>query len=185
MSVVVVPDDWDAWAIWGSKARVLAQGTGPLYDVTRFGHPDYPLLWPTIWAFSGWLTGGWKECWSKGWGAVFLLFSVWEMIHIVREQGRSLTIGLLAGAPKSGKKVIGIIKEMPGIGWPFGEWILKDKSIRITQSIQITEETVIKGDPSEVKFGAKIAVRGKKGDRLFTAYEVEIVPDDAAAYASN
>ena len=58
MSVVVVPDDWDAWAIWGSKARVLAQGTGPLYDVTRFGHPDYPLLWPTIWAFSGWLTGG-------------------------------------------------------------------------------------------------------------------------------
>ncbi|MCI5123199.1 MAG: hypothetical protein D3925_01660 [Candidatus Electrothrix sp. AR5] len=98
MSVVVVPDDWDAWAIWGSKARVLAQGTGPLYDVTRFGHPDYPLLWPTVWAFSGWLAGGWEECWSKGWGAFFLFFCVWEVVDIVREQCRSLTAGLLAGA---------------------------------------------------------------------------------------
>ncbi|MCI5218526.1 MAG: hypothetical protein D3914_04895 [Candidatus Electrothrix sp. LOE2] len=98
MSVVVVPDDWDAWAIWGSKARVLAQGTGPLYDVTKFSHPDYPLLWPTVWAFSGWLAGGWEECWSKGWGAIFLFFCVWEIIHIVKEQCRNLTVGLLAGA---------------------------------------------------------------------------------------
>ncbi|MCI5122168.1 MAG: hypothetical protein D3908_13450, partial [Candidatus Electrothrix sp. AUS4] len=88
----------DAWAIWGSKARVLAQGSGPLHDVTRFGHPDYPLLWPTVWAFSGWLTGGWEEYWSKGWGAIFLLFCAWEIIHIIKEQGRSLTAGLLAGA---------------------------------------------------------------------------------------
>ena len=43
MSVVVVPDDWDAWAIWGAKAKVLALGWGPLKDVTAFGHPDYPL----------------------------------------------------------------------------------------------------------------------------------------------
>ncbi|MCI5194018.1 MAG: hypothetical protein D3915_12985 [Candidatus Electrothrix sp. AU1_5] len=98
MSVVVVPDDWDAWAIWGSKAKVLAQGTGPLHDVTKFGHPDYPLLWPTIWGFSGWLSGGWEECWSKGWGTIFLFFCVWEIVHIVKEQCRSLTAGLLAGA---------------------------------------------------------------------------------------
>lgn len=98
MSVVVVPDDWDAWAIWGSKAKVLAQGTGPLHDVTRFAHPDYPLLWPVVWGFSGWLSGGWEECWSKGWGAVFLFFCVWEMIHAVKEQSSSLIAGLLAGA---------------------------------------------------------------------------------------
>ena len=34
MSVIVVPDDWDAWAIWGAKAKVLALGQGPLKDVT-------------------------------------------------------------------------------------------------------------------------------------------------------
>ncbi len=47
---------------------------------------------------SGWLSGGWEECWSKGWGAIFLFFSVWEIIHAVREQSDSLTAGLLAGA---------------------------------------------------------------------------------------
>jgi len=98
MSVVVVPDDWDAWAIWGSKAKVLAQGTGPLHDLTGFGHSDYPLLWPTVWAFSAWLSGGWEECWSKGWGAVFLFFCVWEIILIVKKQSRCLTTGLLTGA---------------------------------------------------------------------------------------
>jgi len=98
MSVVVVPDDWDAWAIWGSKAKVLALGTGPLHDTTKFGHPDYPLLWPTIWGFSGWLSGGWEECWSKGWGTIFLFFCVWEIVHIVKEKCSSLTAGLLAGA---------------------------------------------------------------------------------------
>lgn len=98
MAVVVVPDDWDAWAIWGSKAKVLALGSGPLEDVTRFGHADYPLLWPTIWAFSGWLSGGWEECWSKGWGAIFLLLCVWEMRIAVSAQSGSRTAGLLAAA---------------------------------------------------------------------------------------
>lgn len=99
MAVVVVPDDWDAWAIWGSKAKVLALGSGPLEDVTRFGHADYPLLWPTIWAFSGWLSGGWEECWSKGWGAVFLLLCVWEMRIAVSAQSGSRTAGLAGRRP--------------------------------------------------------------------------------------
>ncbi|WP_417912660.1 hypothetical protein [Candidatus Electronema sp. TJ] len=98
MAVVVVPADWDAWAIWGSKAKVLALGSGPLEDVTRFGHADYPLLWPTVWAFSGWLSGGWEECWSKGWGAVFLLLCVWEMSIAVRARSGSRSAGLLAAA---------------------------------------------------------------------------------------
>ena len=98
MSVVVVPDDWDAWAIWGSKAKVLALGTGPLHDVTWFGHADYPLLWPVVWAFSGWISGGWEECWSKGWGAIFLVLCVWEIICIVRYQTKSVLAGVFAGA---------------------------------------------------------------------------------------
>lgn len=98
MSVIVVPDDWDAWAIWGSKAKELALGNGPLHDVTWFGHADYPLLWPVIWAFTGWLSGGWEEYWSRGWGTIFLFLCVWEIICIVRSQSKSLTAGLLAGA---------------------------------------------------------------------------------------
>lgn len=98
MAVVVVPDDWDAWAIWGSKAKVLALGNGPLADVTLFGHPDYPLLWPTIWALSGWLSGGWEECYAKGWGAVFLLLCIWEMVIAVKIQSGSLLAGLLTAA---------------------------------------------------------------------------------------
>ena len=98
MSVIVVPDDWDAWAIWGAKAKVLALGHGSLHDVTYFGHGDYPLLWPTIWAFSAWLSGGWEEMWSRGWGSVFLLLCVWEAVIIVRRSTASLRLGLLCGA---------------------------------------------------------------------------------------
>lgn len=98
MSVIVVPDDWDAWAIWGAKAKVLALGHGSLHDVTYFGHGDYPLLWPTIWAFSAWLSGGWEEMWSRGWGSVFLLLCVWEAAIIVRRSTASLRLGLLCGA---------------------------------------------------------------------------------------
>jgi hypothetical protein len=98
MAVVAVPDEVDAWAIWGSKAKALALGSGPLEDLTRFGHADYPLLWPAVWAFSGWFVGGWEECWSKGWGAVFLLLCVWEMTLTVRQQSGSTAAGLLAAA---------------------------------------------------------------------------------------
>lgn len=95
LSVIVVPDDWDAWAIWGPKAKILVQGVGPLSDVTYFGHEDYPLLWPSIWALSGWCGGGWEEQWSRGWGAVFFALTAWQLYSIVkRETGRSLA-GLL------------------------------------------------------------------------------------------
>jgi hypothetical protein len=66
MAVTSVPDDWDAWAIWGARAKVLALGNGPLEDVTWFGHADYPLLWPSLWACSGWCAGGWEEQWIRG-----------------------------------------------------------------------------------------------------------------------
>ena len=86
MSVVVVPDDWDAWAIWVPKAKVLALGHGPLHDVTYFGHSDYPLLWPSVWAFSGWCAGGWEKQWSRGWGPVFMLLSAWMLFLIIRKK---------------------------------------------------------------------------------------------------
>lgn len=98
MGVVVVPDDWDAWAIWGAKAKVLAMGTGPLADVARFGHGDYPLLWPALWGFSGWLAGGWEEMWSRGWGALFLLLCCRQIFLIVNDETGDRSTGALAAA---------------------------------------------------------------------------------------
>jgi hypothetical protein len=82
MAVIVVPDDWDAWAMWGAKAKVLALGSGPLLDVTRFGTADYPLMWPALWAFTGWCGGGWEEVWAKGWGAVLLGLAALELARL-------------------------------------------------------------------------------------------------------
>lgn len=55
---VLLPTDWDGWAIWQLKARAIAAGdlyrllTSPQYS---YAHPDYPLLIPTQ---SWWLSGG-------------------------------------------------------------------------------------------------------------------------------
>lgn len=98
MAVIVVPDDWDAWAIWAAKAKVLALGAGPLADVSYFGHADYPLLWPAVWAYSGWWGGGWEELWSRGWGSVFLTLAVWELAVIVQRMTGDNRYGLLSAA---------------------------------------------------------------------------------------
>lgn len=81
MAIVVGPDDWDAWAQWGPKAKILALPGGKLPDVRHFvwGSGDYPLLWPALWAFSGWCAGGWEEQWSKAWGPFLLLLTAWQM----------------------------------------------------------------------------------------------------------
>ena len=104
MAVVVVPDDWDAWAIWGPKAKVLLLGTGPLADVIHFGHPDYPLLWPSAWAFSAWCAGGWEEQWSKGWGTLFFMLTLWQMGRISfdfsgRRESKWIVPALFASMP--------------------------------------------------------------------------------------
>ena len=98
MSVIVVPDDWDAWATWGAKAKVLALGKGPLRDVTFFGLADYPLLWPAVWAFSGWCAGGWEEHWSRAWGPVFMLLCAWEIGLVVRRLTGKPNYSALAAA---------------------------------------------------------------------------------------
>lgn len=98
MAVIVIPDDWDAWAIWAAKAKVLALGVGPLADVSYFGHADYPLLWPAVWAYSGWLGGGWEELWSRGWGSVFLMLAIWELAVIIQRMTGDGWYGLLSAA---------------------------------------------------------------------------------------
>lgn len=122
MSVIVVPDDWDAWAIWAAKAKVLALGHGPLGDVSHFGHADYPLLWPSIWAFSGWLGGGWEEMWSRGWGGVFLLLAVWEMVVIVERLTGRRDLGLLCGALFVSMPMVPLIASWSYAEAPF--WLL-------------------------------------------------------------
>ena len=95
-TVIVVPDVWDCWAIWGSKAKMMALGSGPISDVILTGQRDYPLLWPSLWSFTGWLAGGWEEQWSKGWGPVLMLIAAAEMALIVQRETDNSSYGLLA-----------------------------------------------------------------------------------------
>ncbi|WP_339136514.1 MAG: hypothetical protein WGN25_01360 [Candidatus Electrothrix sp. GW3-4] len=73
----------------------------------------------------------------------------------------------------------GVIKEMPGLGWPYGIWYLEDKRV------QITEETVFKGDQSKATFGTKVVVKGSNVDNVFTAYEIEVRTEDDPVFADN
>ncbi len=98
MAVVVVPDDWDAWAIWGAKAKLLLLGSGPLVDVTKVGHADYPLLWPMLWAYSAWFSGGWEEMWSRGWGAILYALVLWEMVIVIYQSNGKIQYGLFGAA---------------------------------------------------------------------------------------
>ena len=98
MAVVVVPDDWDAWAIWGAKAKVLALGLGSLRDVTFFGQPDYPLLWPAAWAFSGWCSGGWEEQWAKAWGPLCMVLCAGQLAAAIRRQTQRKDFSWLGAA---------------------------------------------------------------------------------------
>ncbi len=100
MAVVVGPDDWDAWAQWGPKAKILALPGGKLPDVRHFvwGSGDYPLLWPALWAFSGWCAGGWEEQWSKAWGPFLLLLTAWQMGVLSFRFSRRIDAGLLTAA---------------------------------------------------------------------------------------
>lgn len=97
MACCVVPDDWDAWATWGPKAKYLALGEGPLINLTRLGLSDYPLLWPSTWSFAAWCAGGWEEHWSKGWGCVLMFLAAWEIgLSVKRQTGNSLPAWLCA-----------------------------------------------------------------------------------------
>jgi hypothetical protein len=100
MAVIVGPDDWDAWAQWGPKAKILAMEYASLASVRYFvpGSGDYPLLWPALWAFSGWAAGGWEDQWSKGWGPILLVLTSWQLGLIAfRASGRA-AYGLLVAA---------------------------------------------------------------------------------------
>lgn len=100
LMAVVVPDDWDAWAQWGPKAKILALSETNLSDVKYFvpGSGDYPLLWPSVWAFSAWLSGGWEEQWSKGWGVIFMMLTVWQLITFTSWVSASKRAGWFVGA---------------------------------------------------------------------------------------
>lgn len=121
MAVVVVPDDWDSWATWGAKAKWLALGSGPLSSVTRVGgHADYPLVWPSLWAFTGWCSGGWEEQWAKGWGAIVMFLCAVEL-------GRALTVasGAIEDLSWLGAAVFTSVPMVPLVAsWGYAEPIL-------------------------------------------------------------
>lgn len=71
--VMLLPLDWDGWAIWQLKAKAIADGslrqqlTDPAYI---WSHQDYPLLVPY---HTVWLAGGFHEEAAQWGGFLFLL----------------------------------------------------------------------------------------------------------------
>jgi hypothetical protein len=70
------------------------------------------------------------------------------------------------------KKINGVVRKAPGVGWPNGFWMIEDKRIKVT------EQTEFKGDKSKAGFGAKIIAKGQVVDGVFTAIEIEVKTDD-------
>jgi len=118
-TVIVVPDAWDSWAIWGAKAKMMALGSGSIEDVILTGQKDYPLLWPSLWSFTGWFAGGWEEQWSKGWGPILMLIASAEMAWIVRRETQLASYGLLAGAMFVSVPVVPLVAS-----WGYAEPVL-------------------------------------------------------------
>jgi hypothetical protein len=124
MAVVVVPDDWDCWAQWGPKAKLLATSAGPVGAVSYFvpGSGDYPLLWPSVWALSGWCAGGWEEQWSKGWGAVFFLLAAWQLLVCAERAGGSRIAGWTLAAAFASMPLVPLVAS-----WGYAEaplWLM-------------------------------------------------------------
>lgn len=71
---LLLPLDWDGWAIWQLKAKALTAGTlRDLLTAPEYGysHPDYPLLVP---AHTWWLTGArFDPRWAQLGGSLFFL----------------------------------------------------------------------------------------------------------------
>lgn len=124
MAVVVVPDDWDAWAQWAPKAKILLLSRGPLSEVKYFvpGSGDYPLLWPSVWAFSGWCAGGWEEQWSKGWGALFFALAAWQIKILSDRSGNCRSAGWLFAALLASMPVVPLVASWGYAEAPF--WLM-------------------------------------------------------------
>ena len=93
--LVLLPTDWDGWAIWQLKARAIAAGDlhrlliSPQY---AYAHPDYPLLVPTQ---SWWLSGGtFTEKIGQGVDFLFFLDLLVVFYYEARERA-SKTVALV------------------------------------------------------------------------------------------
>ena len=89
--------EWDFWAIWGLKARVFLEThtidwrfLGSRWN--DFVHPDYPLLLPLNYVYTGLLGGGWNDRWL---GVVTVAFAA-AFLLIVREMVARETTPLIA-----------------------------------------------------------------------------------------
>jgi hypothetical protein len=87
--LVLLPTDWDGWAIWSMKAMALSQGNlqsllaDPLY---YYSHQDYPLLVP---AHTWWLSGGgFSEKTGQAGGLIFALDLLVLVYYHLRKRGQ-------------------------------------------------------------------------------------------------
>lgn len=92
--VVLLPLDWDGWAIWQLKAHALFQGDLHRLLTARdyqFSHPDYPLLVP---AHTFWLTGSTFNPKAAQWGGLLFLLDLLALFYVEarRLAGRPLAL---------------------------------------------------------------------------------------------
>lgn len=87
MAVVTVPDEWDCWATWAGKAKIMLMGHGGLRDIAAYSHPEYPPLWPALWAAAAWLSGGWEDRVLKGLGPILLALCAWQVVAVAGRRG--------------------------------------------------------------------------------------------------
>jgi hypothetical protein len=76
------------------------------------------------------------------------------------------------------KELTGIVKEAPGLAWPYGSWKIGKNSVRVT------DKTVITGDQSKAHLGAKVIVQAQRVRGVFVADEFKIITDDMSTLAS-
>ncbi|MCI5140764.1 MAG: hypothetical protein D3909_03350 [Candidatus Electrothrix sp. ATG1] len=76
-----------------------------------------------------------------------------------------------AQAKETNNEINGIVKKTPGLFWPIGTWMVKNKRVIVT------EETTFKGDKSKARFGANITAKGHVIGGVFTAVEIEVITD--------
>ena len=84
--------EWDAWAIWNAKARVIIEGG----DIWSTLHPDYPLLLPGLIALLWWMIGTQTPVAPAAVSIAFGAATVAMLVRAVRRR-TSETTGIISG----------------------------------------------------------------------------------------
>jgi hypothetical protein len=114
------PVEWDIFAIWGFKARVLAAGgvwLPRLADPTlAYAHPDYPLAWPLALALEPALAGAAPRGGAGLLGVALLAAAAGCAAAAVRRWGRRAALAaaaLVATLPLASAQAVRALADLP------------------------------------------------------------------------